>query len=145
MSSCSMPVQKQGKWIYQNTIDLVLSIYEDDEFSCQMPGKKDYQLALQKEFINRYLLFYAPLELPSRKKILMSRLVFQILHISTKMVCTCWVFRYSFCMCIFFIGIPSMQGWTATARQEVRRKESQKRLTDTENLLRKNLQLKDVC
>ena len=36
------PAQKQGKVISQNTIDLVLSMYEDDEFSCQMPGKKDY-------------------------------------------------------------------------------------------------------
>ena len=34
--------QKQGKVISQNTIDLVLSMYEDDEFSCQMPGKNDY-------------------------------------------------------------------------------------------------------
>ena len=36
------PVQEQGKVISQNTIDLVLSMYEDDEFSCQMPGGKDY-------------------------------------------------------------------------------------------------------
>ena len=35
------PAQKQGKVISQNTIDLVLSMYEDDEFSCQMPCKKD--------------------------------------------------------------------------------------------------------
>ena len=32
-----------------------------------------------------------------------------------------------------------MQSWTAT------RKEAKKRLQDTENLFRKNLQLKDVC
>ena len=36
------PAQKQGKVISQNTIDLVLSMYADDEFSCQMPAKKDY-------------------------------------------------------------------------------------------------------
>ena len=36
------PAQKQGKVIFQNTIDLVLSMYEDDEFSRQMSGKKDY-------------------------------------------------------------------------------------------------------
>ena len=30
-------------------------------------------------------------------------------------------------------------------RHGVTRKEAQKRLQDTENLLRKNLQLKDVC
>ena len=36
------PVQEQGKVVSQNTIDLVLSMYEDDEFSCQMPGRKDY-------------------------------------------------------------------------------------------------------
>ena len=36
------PAQKQGKVMYQNTIDLMLSIYEDDEFNRQMPGKKDY-------------------------------------------------------------------------------------------------------
>ena len=35
------PAQKQGKVISQNTIDLVLSMYEDNEFSCQMPCKKD--------------------------------------------------------------------------------------------------------
>ena len=36
------PAQKQGKVMYQNTIDLMLSIYEDDEFNHQMTGKKDY-------------------------------------------------------------------------------------------------------
>ena len=101
MNSCGKPAQKQGKVISQKTIDLVLSMYEDDEFSSQMPGEKD-PVSTAKGVINRNLLFYATLELPSRKKILMLSLVFQILHISTKMVCTCWVFRYSFCMCIFF-------------------------------------------
>ena len=38
-----------------------------------------------------------------------------------------------------------MQGWTATARHGVTRKEAQKRLQATENLFRKNLQLKDIC
>ena len=38
-----------------------------------------------------------------------------------------------------------MQGWTATKSHGVIRKEPQKRLHDTENLSRKNLQLKDVC
>ena len=41
----------------------------------------------------------------------------------------------------FLIGIHSMQGWTATTRHGVTRK---KRLQGTENLFRKNLQLKDV-
>ena len=36
------PAQKQGKVISQNTIDFVLSMYEDDEFSRQMLFKKDY-------------------------------------------------------------------------------------------------------
>ena len=34
--------QKQGKVISKNTIDLVFSMYEDNEFNRQMPGKKDY-------------------------------------------------------------------------------------------------------
>ena len=50
---------------------------------------------------------------------------------------------------IFFfvlIGIHFMQDWTATTRQGVTRREAKKqRLQDTENLFRKNLQLKDVC
>ena len=45
----------------------------------------------------------------------------------------------------FLIGIHSMLGWTATTRHEVTKKEAQKRLQYTENLFRKNLQLKDVC
>ena len=45
----------------------------------------------------------------------------------------------------FLIGIHSMQGWTATTRLGVKRKEAQKKLQGTENLFRKNLQLKDVC
>ena len=45
----------------------------------------------------------------------------------------------------FLIGIHSMQGWTATTRHRVTRKKAQKRLQDTEDLFRKNLQLKDVC
>ena len=46
---------------------------------------------------------------------------------------------------LFLIEIHSMQGWTATMRHGVTRKEPQKRLQDTENLFRKNLLLKDVC
>ena len=45
----------------------------------------------------------------------------------------------------FLIGIHSMQGWAATTRHGVTRKEAQKGLQETENLFRKNLQLKDVC
>ena len=33
----------------------------------------------------------------------------------------------------FLIGIHSMQGWTATMKHGVTRKEAQKRLQDTEN------------
>ena len=43
------------------------------------------------------------------------------------------------------IGIHSMQGSTATKRHGVTRKRSTKRLQHTENLFRKNLQVKDVC
>ena len=45
----------------------------------------------------------------------------------------------------FEIGFHPMQGTTATTRHGVARKKAQKRLQGTENLLRKNLQLKDVC
>ena len=38
-----------------------------------------------------------------------------------------------------------MQGWTATMRHGVTQKKAQQRLQDTENLFRRNLQLKDVC
>ena len=38
-----------------------------------------------------------------------------------------------------------MQGSRVTTRQGVTRKQAQKRLQVTENLFRKNLQLKDVC
>ena len=38
-----------------------------------------------------------------------------------------------------------MQGRTTTTRHGVTRKEAQKRLQDTENLFRKNQQLKDAC
>ena len=43
----------------------------------------------------------------------------------------------------FLIGIHPMQGWTW--RHGVTRKEVEKGLQGTENLFRKNLQLKDVC
>ena len=46
---------------------------------------------------------------------------------------------------VFLIGIHSMQGWTATTRLGVTRKEAQTGLQDTEYLFRQNLQLKDVC
>ena len=45
----------------------------------------------------------------------------------------------------FLIGIHPMQGWTATMKHGITRKKAQKRLQGTENLFRKNLQLKDVC
>ena len=40
-----------------------------------------------------------------------------------------------------FIGIHSMQGWTATTRQGVTRKRSTKRLKHKRNLFRKNLKI----
>ena len=43
------------------------------------------------------------------------------------------------------IGIPSMQGWTATTRDGVTRKGNTKRLRHTRNLFRKILQLKNDC
>ena len=46
---------------------------------------------------------------------------------------------------LFLIGIHSMPSWTVTTRHGVTRKEAQKRLEDTENLFRKNLQVRDVC
>ena len=54
----------------------------------------------------------------------------------------CFFFLFAF---VFLIAIHSMQGWTATMRHGVTRKEAQKRLQDKKNLFRKNLQLKDVC
>ena len=45
----------------------------------------------------------------------------------------------------FLTGIHSMQGWTATSRHGVTKKEAQKTLQNTKNLFKKNLQLKDVC
>ena len=44
----------------------------------------------------------------------------------------------------FLIGIHSMQVSTATMTHGVTTKEAQKKLQNTENLFRKNLQLKDV-
>ena len=53
--------------------------------------------------------------------------------------------EYNTILKFFLTGIHSMQGWTATTRHGFTRKEAQKRIQDTENLFRKNLQLKDVC
>ena len=39
------PAQKQGKIIYQNTIDLVLSMYEYDQLSRQIRVKKTVSIA----------------------------------------------------------------------------------------------------
>ena len=36
------PAPKKGKTFPQETLDLVQSFYEDDEYSQQVPGKKDY-------------------------------------------------------------------------------------------------------
>ena len=45
----------------------------------------------------------------------------------------------------FSIGMHLMQGWTATTRHGVTRKRNTERLKHSGNLLRNNLQLKDVC
>ena len=45
----------------------------------------------------------------------------------------------------FLIGIHSMHSRTVTTRHGVTRKEAQKRLQDTKNLFRHNLQLKHIC
>ena len=58
--------------------------------------------------------------------------------------CFIYLFIY-FCNGFFKIGVHSMQDQIDTTRHGVTRKDAQKRLQDTENLLRKNLQLKDVC
>ena len=55
------------------------------------------------------------------------------------------LFLVFFIYLFILIGIHSMQGSTATMRHGVTRKRSTKRLEHTENLFRKNLQLKDVC
>ena len=36
------PAHKNGKTLSQETLSLVQSFYEDDEYSRQMPGSKDY-------------------------------------------------------------------------------------------------------
>ena len=36
------PAPKKGKTLPQETLDLVQSFYEDDEYAQQMPGKKDH-------------------------------------------------------------------------------------------------------
>ena len=36
------PVPKKGKTITNETLHLVINFYEDDNFSRQVPGKKDY-------------------------------------------------------------------------------------------------------
>ena len=41
------PSQKKGKPMTQETIDLVHAFYEDDEYSRQLPEKKDY-VSIQK-------------------------------------------------------------------------------------------------
>ena len=38
----AQPSQKKGKAMAQETIDLVHAFYEDDEYSRQLPRKKDY-------------------------------------------------------------------------------------------------------
>ena len=51
------PAQKQGKVISQNTIDLVLSMYQNNELSHQMKCLvKKTTLSLQKEFMKRLFL-----------------------------------------------------------------------------------------
>ena len=57
----------------------------------------------------------------------------------------CFVlFLFLFFFFIFLIGIHSMQGWTATTWHGVIRKKKTKILTQTGNLFKKNVQLKDV-
>ena len=58
-------------------------------------------------------------------------------------VLLCFVFVFVFFF-IFLIGIHSMQGWTATTWHGVIRKKNTKILTQTVNLFKKNVQLKDV-
>ena len=55
-----------------------------------------------------------------------------------------WVFRKLQSFDIFFKGINSTQGWTATTRHGITRKKIRKRLNHTGNLFRKNAHLKGV-
>ena len=56
-----------------------------------------------------------------------------------------WIFHSLHSGRLFLLGIHSIQSWTATTRYGVTKKRGTKRLEDTGNLFRKNLQLKDVC
>ena len=47
-------------------------------------------------------------------------------------------------MTFFSIGTLSMQGWTATSRHGVTKKNT-KRLKHTGNLFRKNIELNGIC
>ena len=73
------------------------------------------------------------------------------MKLQLKMVHEQWLGRNEIFILFFLIGIHSMQGWTATTmhwvirRRRTRRRRSTNRLEHTENLLRKNLQLKGVC
>ena len=72
------PSQKQGKVISQNTIVFVLTMHEDDEFTCQTLGKKHY-ISIAKGVHKKILLVLCSLEkcvLTSRKNILMLSLEF---------------------------------------------------------------------
>ena len=80
-------------------------------------------------------MFWEPLLLADQNKIMGE-------YLKHSLQVLCLMINTSF---FFLIGIHSMQGWTATTRYGVTRKEAQKRLQDIENLFKKNLQLKDIC
>ena len=73
--------------------------------------------------------------------------IYLIYHLSVVLVVTIDSSMLSSSISIYFfsIGIHSMQDSTATTRYGVTRKRNTKKFRRTRNLLRKNLQLKDVC
>ena len=98
----ALPEPKRGKSLPQETLDMVRQFYEDDEYSRQMPGKKDCVSVGGTQYQKRLVLcklseLYAAFkEAHPNVKIGFSK----ILLIEAKVVCPCRGIRDTFCLCL---------------------------------------------
>ena len=80
-----LPEPKKGKGLSEETKRCVANFYCDDEYSRLMPGKKDCVSIVRNVHKQKR----------SKSRIL------KVLQFETKMVCVGWVFRNSFCLCVY--------------------------------------------
>ena len=102
------PVPKKGKTITTETLHLVTNVYEYDNFSRQVPEKKDYVSASQGVHEQKLCKLQKSLQLPrimycfQRKAPKFKYWILKVLCLETQMECSGWLRNDTLRLCLQF-------------------------------------------